>query len=139
MRLVRDPLAHDWYLNMEAGYGPKCNNSTISIVTTKCYYGGTREWFECPKCHKRAGILYLDNDNFSCRKCLNLTYISQKMNYRTLSPFIVHLKKAESAPFSKNWQEYKGKPTKRALRFWKIRERGGRGMQLLESKYGSRD
>ncbi len=50
----------------------------ISVVRTKCNYGGNRPWFICPVsgCGKRVAILYRDV-TFKCRGCLKLLYSSQ--------------------------------------------------------------
>lgn len=39
-------------------------------------FGGTRFWFSCPICHKRAGVLYKHpvSQILGCRKCLGLDY-----------------------------------------------------------------
>jgi hypothetical protein len=53
-------------------------NDTISLERTPCHFGGSRVWFKCPSCGKRAYVLYLGgNGNFSCRTCHNLAYNSQ--------------------------------------------------------------
>src|SRR5664279_803481 len=71
VRVLYSELAHDWYLEL-ANPGPRCGNTTISLVQTPCNFGGYRYWLECPKCLERAGILYRDEDNFRCRPCLGL-------------------------------------------------------------------
>lgn len=39
-------------------------------------FGGTRYWFSCPICHRRAGVLYKHpvSQILGCRKCLKLDY-----------------------------------------------------------------
>ena len=39
-------------------------------------FGGTRFWFSCPICHKRAGVLYKHpvSQILGCRQCLRLDY-----------------------------------------------------------------
>ncbi len=51
---------------------------TIGLTTTSPFYGGTRYYFVCHSCHKRADKLYLPPEGkyFRCRKCYNLTYQS---------------------------------------------------------------
>ena len=48
----------------------------IETNTTPCNFGGTRSWFICPRCKKRAGTLYKPptKDELLCRKCHNLSY-----------------------------------------------------------------
>jgi hypothetical protein len=52
----------------------------IRLTTTKLVSGGSRWWFECPKCNKRMGKLYLPpgENAFACRLCYNLTYQSNQ-------------------------------------------------------------
>lgn len=52
------------------------NGVPVSLVTTKCHYGGVRFWFSCPGCHKRVGALYRKPlaQYFLCRHCLGLVY-----------------------------------------------------------------
>lgn len=134
MRLELDPIAHDWYLNF-IEYGPRCGNTTISLVKTKCHYGGYREWFECPKCLKRAGVLYKDGDNFRCRKCLDLVYESQKVHYRSLEPTIRSLRKMEAMNDEFTWRYYRGKPTKRTVRYEKLRSKVEIGLMTFGPRY----
>lgn len=49
----------------------------INITRTPCAYGGTRPWFNCPRCWGRAAVLYLRQSRFACRKCQRLVYSSQ--------------------------------------------------------------
>lgn len=41
----------------------------ISILRTPCNYGGTRPWFACPRCSRRAAVLHLRWGGFACRRC----------------------------------------------------------------------
>ena len=56
------------------------NNNTrheqARIEYTACHYGGTRPWFICPDCGRRAAILY-KHHMIACRQCHNLAYSSQ--------------------------------------------------------------
>lgn len=62
----------------------------INITTTRCNYGGVRQWFICPlkcngmPCARRIGRLYLSGKYFGCRSCHELAYKSQ---YRARSGF----------------------------------------------------
>lgn len=49
----------------------------IPLTSTTCHYGGSRYWFQCPRCKKRVAILYSFNGPFSCRTCLRVAYYSQ--------------------------------------------------------------
>lgn len=48
----------------------------ILLSRSKTGFGGLRYWFNCPLCHKRAGVLYKHplNQAFGCRRCLRLDY-----------------------------------------------------------------
>ena len=49
----------------------------ISVECTPCHFGGQRHWFHCPRCDRRAELLYRVEGLFLCRCCHNLTYESQ--------------------------------------------------------------
>lgn len=50
----------------------------IPIVRTDCHINGSRPWFGCPECGRRAAILYsISAGKFACRKCRRLAYPSQ--------------------------------------------------------------
>lgn len=49
----------------------------INITRTACALGGSRPWFNCPKCWGRVAVLYLRQSRFACRKCQRLVYSSQ--------------------------------------------------------------
>jgi len=54
---------------------------TIKIVFTKTNFNGRRPWFRCPDCGRRCGVLYGAGRLFSCRKCADLLYSSQKEDW----------------------------------------------------------
>jgi hypothetical protein len=62
----------------------------ISITTTPCFYGGVRNWFQCPTavdgvlCENRVGMLYLPPAGkvFACRHCYGLTYESCQQSHK---------------------------------------------------------
>jgi len=134
LRLVHDPLKDDWYLEL-MGSNLGNNRRVIDLVRTKCNYGGYREWFACSACSERVGILYEDGNDFRCRKCLGLRYKSQQMNYGTLEPALRCMKKIEKLDEELRWQFYKGKPTKRAMRYDKLRVKAERGLAMFGGKY----
>lgn len=52
----------------------------IPIEKQPCNYGGYRSFFKCPLCQKRMRFLYFAEQSlFLCRKCLNLSYESQRL------------------------------------------------------------
>jgi hypothetical protein len=50
----------------------------VGLDQTPCNFGGLRDWFLCPLCAERAGVLYAARTRFACRHCLNLTYQSTR-------------------------------------------------------------
>ncbi len=55
-------------------------NTSIRLTTTKTGFGGVRYWFACPKCEKRAGVLFAHSlsHEVGCRSCLSLEYRSRR-------------------------------------------------------------
>jgi hypothetical protein len=49
----------------------------VPLTRTPCHYGGERPWFACPRCSRRAAILFLGAGGFGCRLCSNVAYASQ--------------------------------------------------------------
>ena len=49
----------------------------VPVEQTPCTYGGTRAWFNCPRCAKRVALLYLRANGFACRRCQRITYASR--------------------------------------------------------------
>lgn len=45
----------------------------IYIDRTPCHYGGSRTWFLCPRCCRRAAVLFAGR-HFMCRQCHALAY-----------------------------------------------------------------
>ena len=48
----------------------------IPLQFSACRYGGSRVWFICPKCGRRAAFIYVDTV-VACRSCLGLHYQSE--------------------------------------------------------------
>ena len=48
----------------------------LLLNSSKTGFGGTRFWFSCPICDKRAGVLYKHpmSQILGCRRCLRLDY-----------------------------------------------------------------
>src|SRR5882724_4582697 len=131
-----DRLEDDFYLEM-AHRGPNNNQSTINFVETKCNYGGSRWWFECPSCQRRCAKLYEKKDDFYCRKCLNLEYTSHRINYHTpFEPIVRRIAKLEK--IQEQWRPqysfYAGRMTRRARQEEKLlaqAEMGARFMKVV--------
>ncbi len=54
------------------------NGVEVQLSSTKTRFGGNRQWFVCPRCRERRGVLYLNESNLACRLCLNLKYKKQR-------------------------------------------------------------
>jgi len=52
-------------------------NGQLSLVRTRCHYGGERFWFECPCCKRKAAKLYFHDRSFQCHRCCALPYKCQ--------------------------------------------------------------
>jgi hypothetical protein len=49
----------------------------IYLKSTPCHFGGSRKWFVCRDCASRMGTLSIHLNQFLCRHCLGLPYLSQ--------------------------------------------------------------
>lgn len=58
----------------------------VKFAHSACAFGSFRQWFLCPSCRRRVGILVLQPPIVACRHCLNLSYESQNEHtmYRAL-------------------------------------------------------
>jgi len=70
-RLVLD------YRYREGGADWEPVKQSVTITTTPCNYGHSRQWFLCPHCGYRCALLYSASRLFLCRKCYELPYASQ--------------------------------------------------------------
>ena len=48
----------------------------VQLCRTPCRFGGSRVWFSCPLCRRRAAVLY--GPRFICIRCRRLAYPSQR-------------------------------------------------------------
>jgi hypothetical protein len=62
-------------LDYKADGEPK--SYAVPLEWTPCNYGGRRPWFRCPRCRRRAAVLFLVAGIFECRCCHGLAYPSQ--------------------------------------------------------------
>ncbi len=53
----------------------------LTVVNSKCHFGGHRFWFECPFCSSRVALLYLRIPGFGCRRCSQVAYSSQSEDH----------------------------------------------------------
>lgn len=104
----------------------------VNTVRTKCYFGGSRPWFECELCSKRVGVLYLNETGtqLSCRECSNLRYRSQATggSNRVLMRCFDADERAEAVfdGLQRVKLLYKGQPTSRFKRYLSYRQRAER-------------
>jgi hypothetical protein len=80
-------------------------SQSIGLTHTACNYGNTRPWFVCPKCQRRAGLLFLRWGRFACRTCQRVAYSSQSGD--TLDQTWRQQRRIE-ARLGTNWQRPKG-------------------------------
>lgn len=88
----------------------------VRFLTTHCYLGGVRRWFECPKCFKRAGTLFFNEIVARCRKCVRLYYRSQfydRTSYSRLIGRVLNAEDLEEQIWNLRTKTYRGRPTRR--------------------------
>lgn len=59
--------------------GKNLIEEALQVERTRCSLGGSRPWFVCPSCRRRAVKLYLRDSKFRCRICQGLRYTTQSM------------------------------------------------------------
>ncbi len=114
-----------YYTNTNGWTGEKKDfDYSISITKIQCRYGGCRYYFLCSNCSRRISTLYLSDGIFSCRKCQNLIYHSQKENRKSglFSALDSMIKSEEYLEKVKRWS-YKGNLTRRAKVYLKKADR----------------
>lgn len=52
-------------------------SQVVWTTSTSCPYGGSRQWFACPVCHRRCEVLFMRSGRFACRTCQRVSYTSQ--------------------------------------------------------------
>jgi hypothetical protein len=67
--------ANRWRVDVEFRCGA---SQRITVVWTRCHFGGGRPWFICERCNRRIGKLYNTEAALRCRRCLDLWYSSQR-------------------------------------------------------------
>lgn len=113
-----------FYYSQTAIDGTKIDyNYSVGLDSTRCNFGGQRYWFRCSSCGRRVRALFYDNQYFTCRHCMNLSYRSRQENNSSKFPEIALLKMlirdeekiAKLLPIKKT--HYKGQPTKRYQKY----------------------
>lgn len=78
---------------------------TIPLTQTACNFGGSRPWFNCPRCTKRVAVLYLRHKRFLCRPCQKVAYRCQSQD--GVGRSWIRQTKAE-ARLDEDWRRPKG-------------------------------
>ncbi len=116
----------------------------VPIVSTKCFFGGKRYWFECSAvkngvaCNRKVAKLYQGQDYFACRHCYNLTYQSRLENptFRNFPYSVLNLSmKADEMEGKIKKRFYRGRPTRRYARFLKLKSVVGDLNEVRLEKY----
>jgi hypothetical protein len=74
---VHDAQSLSLLYSVGAGHDRRDGSQTIALAHTPCHYGSSRPWFVCPRCQRRAGLLFMRWGRFACRRCQKVTYTSQ--------------------------------------------------------------
>lgn len=100
----------------------------VNLATTPCNLGGKRYWFICPltknniPCNRRVGVLFSIGKWFGCRHCGEIAYQSQFESgaYRLGS---VTEPDVEKAYDEVKREYYNGKPTRKYMRYLRLRDK----------------
>jgi hypothetical protein len=49
----------------------------VALIYKPCNFGGSRPWFQCPRCARQVAVLYMRSGRFGCRHCQRVSYSSQ--------------------------------------------------------------
>lgn len=121
----------------------------VKLTSTPCVYGGKRWWFICPLaknnilCNRRVAKLYKGEKYFGCRHCLNLTYYSKKIDWRSKYFPLLKLQEKEELEEAltnelirnKTKKTYKNKLTKKYQKLVKITSNREGILSKLELTY----
>jgi hypothetical protein len=108
-----------FYYTQTDDYGKETQfDYPIYFIRTYPHLGGSRLWFYCPSCRRKARIVYKGREYFACRKCYNLAYRSQSYNRRAgwwgSAQYLEHDWKIDALwRKQKRSKYYRGRPTKR--------------------------
>jgi hypothetical protein len=117
---------------------------SFRMESIPCRFGGKKWFFICGLyknnqfCGRRARILYMAGNYFGCRKCANLSYESCNVSGAEKQfGKIISIPEIEEMREQVKRTHYRGKPTKKYLRYLKMDERAEMsfiGMATLLSK-----
>jgi len=117
----------------------------VPLEITPCNFGGVRYWFKCSLykrgvyCGRRVGVLYKDGDWFGCRHCYELTYESRKLSgrYKQFGR-IISFPEIEKVRAEAKRTHYRGKYTRKYLRYLKMEEKSERSFMGMAMLLGNR-
>ncbi len=121
VKLEGEKLMLEIFFVKDATHMDSGAEQTIKLSTQELQYG-TRYYFTCD-CGRKCNKLYLPkNSLFVCRICSELAYESTRINKKSLGglPYYVH-KRIKLAKLRESMDRisYNGRPTKRAIRFFR--------------------
>ncbi len=94
---------------------------SLTLIKTRCFFGGIRFWLSCPQCKRRVAILYLHGGNVRCRLCHGLGYRSSQTTHvghvGALIRFLQLDNRAEDQYLDRRSKYWKGRLTKHHQRW----------------------
>lgn len=104
-------LASDERVELRYAVDGAAKLQSIALTHTPCNYGGQRTWFVAPCCGSRAAKLFMRRGRFACRKCQNLTYQVQTIDYiqrqhRAMDRVTRKLVNGEDKPKGMHWSTF---------------------------------
>ena len=106
----------------------------VPITTTPCNLGGTRYWFLCPLCAKKAWVLYLHKDFFGCIDCHKLTYETQKLSgIWKIGGKVVSFSEVDRLKQNIKRKAYAGKATKAYMKYVMAKVKSTHGFMAMAS------
>lgn len=131
------------YTNTDGWTGEKTEmDYKVPIVTTACNYGGIRFWFRCSLyrngvyCGRRVGVLYKVSKYYGCRYCGDLVYADQ--NASKMGRGMVCDPDLQKAYGGIKRFYYKGKPTKKYIKYQKMEHKSNMQWIMFAEKLSSR-
>lgn len=122
------------------GSEPQSFDYPVRVVRTPCRYGGTRPWFQCPRCWDRRAVLYgvASDGKFGCRRCMRLAYASEAED---ATGRLWRKQRGLEAKLGKNWARPKGmhQSTHKQIleRIWEAEMRRDEQLYLFMQRHGA--
>lgn len=101
----------DSTIHLEHNVAGQAASQVVGIDRTPCHLGGARAWFVCPDCGRRAGVLFLVGACFTCRRCGDVCYRTQRLGphertERALRKAKAKLNRDGSRPKGMKWMTF---------------------------------